>query len=589
MTIELADFENPPSLALAVSSFWKEMNDGRQQQLNAWSEVRKFIYATDTTHTTAITTPWRNKTTRNKLSWIHDKLITHYSKNLMPNEDFFRWKADEDTGVPNEMALRVDEYQKFKVRSKHVRFTEFLVECLDDYVSFGNTFANYEFIRRFRKDIVSGEEKLVFQGAKPIRIPPQNVVFDAALQEYVDASICVREIKERVMFLDNIEPWYDLEVVEKLRDLDFLNSEIQDWIKKNHLTQDGTDYLRHVKQGKIELFRYYGHMFNLDTKEWVTNSEILIADHLFVLGVRPIQTFEGIKPVVFSKWRNRTDNLWGQGPLEQIVGLQYRIDHIENLKADSTDMMGMPVIVVKGEGMEEEFTWEPGITWHIPPNAEIEILYPDPKILLFNEEILTYERSMEELAGVPRETAGFRTPGEKTAFEVDQLLSHANIPFEEKLIKFENEFLEPLLNLMLELNLTHIDVDDLRMIFPEDILPATDENIQALKESISVGRLFALGSKHFKAQQKKIQEVQALIQIALSSPQTAVHLSSINALLTIQRELGAEDDGLIKFGAGLEEQIGLKLLQEQLEKKFQQQQGELNANAQETPAAEDTS
>jgi hypothetical protein len=60
---------------------------------------------------------------------------------------------------------------------------------------------------------------------------------------------------------------------------------------------------------------------------------------------------------------------------------------------------------------------------------------------------------MEEFAGSPKEVLGFRTPGEKTMFEVNQLFTAATRIFQRQIRKFEQEIFEPLINAMLQLYL----------------------------------------------------------------------------------------------------------------------------------------
>jgi hypothetical protein len=36
------------------------------------------------------------------------------------------------------------------------------------------------------------------------------------------------------------------------------------------------------------------------------------------------------------------------GPLDNLVGMQYRIDHLENLKADVFDLIAFPPLKIKG-------------------------------------------------------------------------------------------------------------------------------------------------------------------------------------------------------------------------------------------------
>ena len=45
------------------------------------------------------------------------------------------------------------------------------------------------------------------------------------------------------------------------------------------------------------------------------------------------------------------------GPLDNLVGMQYRIDHLENLKADVFDQIAYPIIKIRGD--VEDFDFEP--------------------------------------------------------------------------------------------------------------------------------------------------------------------------------------------------------------------------------------
>ena len=46
-------------------------------------------------------------------------------------------------------------------------------------------------------------------------------------------------------------------------------------------------------------------------------------------------------------WRPRPDNLYAMGPLDNLVGMQYRIDHLENLKSDVFDQIAYPILKIR--------------------------------------------------------------------------------------------------------------------------------------------------------------------------------------------------------------------------------------------------
>lgn len=553
---------------------WKIYNDGRVDQLSSWDEVRRYVYATDTRYTTAETSPWKNKTTRNKLARIRDILITEYVRNLIPNDEFFRWKQHEysDLKLDADMALRLEEYTRSKLRSQYVKFRETIVDLLNDWTIYGNCSASLSYIRKYRWNQEGGLE-LIFQGSRPYRIPIQNVVFNPSAITFLDTPVIVRSVEDRATFMANYKEEWNQETKEKLQDMDQMGAvDLQDWIKRNHQIQDGVNWLDNFNKGQIELLTYHGDFYDKDSNTYYRNYQIMVADRLFVVFKKPNTANSGLKQVFYAGWRPRPDNLWHQGPLDNVLGLQYRIDHVENLKADAVDLMSMPIIVVSGSPMNERFKWIPGEQWDIPADGKVDLLYPDPKILEWNQEIMTYERAMEELAGVPRETAGFRTPGEKTAFEVDQLMSNANGLFEEKLMAFESQTLEPLLNQFLEDNLNNATPQELGQIFPEELLAASEENLELLKQMLAEGSLYVIGSKHYKERQRKVQELMSLLNLSMGSEMTAMHVGAFNLLKALEREVGIEELNIVRFGAGLEEQVGLQIKKQELDAQAQQSQ-----------------
>ncbi len=576
MLLNTTDIKNLPSIVKDVAAQWKIYNDGRVDQLSSWDEVRRYVYATDTRYTTSETSPWKNKTTRNKLARIRDILVTEYVRNLMPNDEFYRWKQHlfSEHKLPTGMTLRIEEYTRAKLRSQYVKFTEVVTDLLNDWVVYGNCAAQSDYIYK-TKWTDDGAEELVFQGVRPFKIPINNIVFDPNAVSLLDTPIIVRTVKNRNMFMAEYKEEWHQETLKQIEKMDGMSAvDLQDWIKRNHQVQDGVNWLENFNKGQVELLTYHGDFYDLESKTFYRNHEIMVVDRAFLVYMKRNTASSGLKQVFYAGWRPRTDNLWHQGPLDNIIGLQYRIDHVENLKADVVDMMSMPVIVVKGSSIQERLIWRPGEQWDIPGEGDVDILYPDPKILEWNNEILTYERAMEELAGVPRETAGFRTPGEKTAFEVDQLMSNANGLFEEKLMAFESQILEPLLNQFLEDNLKHVTPAELQEIFPEKVLNPTSENVDLLRTMVAEGSLYVIGSKHYKERQRKVQELMNLLQLALGSEVTAQHISTFNLLKAVEREVGIEEEGIVTFGAAIEEQAGLQMKQQEVQQQLQEAQDE---------------
>ncbi|WP_201773188.1 hypothetical protein, partial [Vibrio cholerae] len=177
--------------------------------------------------------------------------------------------------------------------------------------------------------------------------------------------------------------------------------------------------------------------------------KITIIDRMFVAEEKENEAWFAQAPIFHCGWRIRQDNLYAMGPLDNLVGMQYRIDHLENLKADVFDLIAFPPMKVKGD--VEEFVWGPMEQIYINGDGDVEMMAPNTQALQADMQIQILEAKMEEFAGAPREAMGIRTPGEKTAFEVQQLQNAAGRIFQEKIINFEVMLMEKVLNAMLEI------------------------------------------------------------------------------------------------------------------------------------------
>ena len=78
---------------------------------------------------------------------------------------------------------------------------------------------------------------------------------------------------------------------------------------------------------------------------------------------------------------------------------------------------------------------------------------------------------------------GFRTPGEKTMYEVQRLENAAARIFQTKITQFEEQILEPMLNAMLEMARRKLDSTTIR-IFDPSVNAVVFESIK--KEDLAV-------------------------------------------------------------------------------------------------------
>jgi hypothetical protein len=223
------------------------------------------------------------------------------------------------------------------------------------------------------------------------------------------------------------------------------------------------------------------------------------------------------------------------GPLDNLVGMQYRIDHLENLKADVFDQIAYPIIKIRGD--VEDFDFEPAARIYMGEEGDVGYLAPDTTALNADFQIQNLENKMEMLAGAPREAMGIRSAGEKTAFEVQQLMTAAGRIFQHKTAHFERVFLEPILNAMLEAARRNMDYADTIRVLNDDTGLFFFEQIT--KEDIMAnGKIVPMGARHYAERANRIQNLTQLYQLKLSDPTMAAHLSGKEFARLLADELG---------------------------------------------------
>ncbi len=140
-------------------------------------------------------------------------------------------------------------------------------------------------------------------------------------------------------------------------------------------------------------------------------------------------------------------------------------------------------------------------------------------------EIQNLERLMEEMAGAPREAMGFRSPGEKTKYEVQSLENASSRIFQMKIKQFEEQFLEPLLNAMLELARRNMTQAISISVFDDEFKAQSFQELTP-EDITGSGRIKPVAARNFAEQAQLVQNLNALA----SSPMWSVvqpHFSSI--------------------------------------------------------------
>lgn len=535
--LEVSNVFGRDSIAKYIAHTWTTYDSQRSTQINLWKELRNYIFATDTSTTTNKSLPWKNSTTLPKLCQIRDNLHSNYISAIFPNDQWLKWEAYSLKDASKKKASAIESYMGNKTREGG--FMSVASQLLYDYIDFGNAFGTVDFESSFRENAV-GERVIDYVGPVARRISPYDIVFNPIASSFKDSFKIIREIKNvgELYVLAEESPdnmWLAKALKSREKITNHMHAHgLEDFNKSEGISIDGFGSMQEYLQGDyVEFLTFYGDIFNSETKRLEKGRKITIVDRMWVINDEPIPSWFGGAPIFHVGWRTRQDNLWAMGPLENLVGMQYRMDHLENLKADAMDLAILPPLVITGE--VEEFTYSPGAEIHIDENGSVTELARNVQwVIQADNSIDRLEQRMEQYAGAPREAMGIRSAGEKTAFEVQQLQNAAGRIFQEKVTTFEINIVEKLLNAMLETARRNLDMTDTVKVIDDDLgiisfLEITKEDITA------TGVIRPIGARHFAAQAQLVQNISGISNTPIWQ-QIAPHVSS-KALATLVEDI----------------------------------------------------
>lgn len=571
--LEISKTFGQDSLAKYIAHSWHTHNTQRQEKIALWRELRNYVFATDTTTTTNKSLPWKNSTTLPKLCQIRDNLHSNYISALFPNDDWLKWEAYSRNDATKAKVQSIESYMSNKTRVGHFR-TE-MSRLLYDYIDYGNAFATVDFESSYITDQY-GEKVVDFIGPRVRRISPLDIVFNPLANSFKDTWKIIRSVRNigelRMMAEDEPDNAYLQEALKK-RDIMCAHMNaygMEDADKAEGIQIDGFgNYQDYLQSGYVEFLEFWGDMHDQETGKVERGVVVTVIDRMYVIRKNAIPSWLGHAPIYHVGWRIRPDNLWAMGPLENLVGMQYRIDHLENLKADAMDLAVLPPLKIKGE--VEEFVYAPGAEIHIDENGDVEELARNVQwVIQCDNAIQMIEQRMEMYAGAPREAMGIRTSGEKTAFEVQQLMNAAGRIFQEKITHFEIELLEHVLNAMLETARRNFDEMDTIRVIDDDLGVAQFKEIT--KDDITAsGKLRPIGARHFAAQAQLMQNLTGVFNSPIGQL-VSPHLSAKQLAKVVEDILGLGRHQLFSPNAAVFEQQETQRLANQAMEDLQTEQ-----------------
>ncbi len=556
-----------------IAHTWHTFNSQRREKIEEWKELRNYIFATDTRTTSNAKLPWKNSTTLPKLCQIRDNLHSNYISALFPNDDWLKWEAYSKVDANKEKVAAIESYMSNKTRESLFRIT--MSRLLLDYIDYGNSFATVDFVNSYR-ELENGDKVVDYIGPVARRISPLDIVFNPLAASFKDSWKIVRSVKSIGELIQMAEDQPDnayLKTALQKRELLTKNIgtySIEDSDKAEAYSVDGFgSFHEYLASGNVEILEFWGDMHVKDSDKVERGIVCTVIDRCFVARKEPIPNWLGHAPIYHVGWRKRPDNLWAMGPLDNLVGMQYRIDHLENLKADAMDLAVLPPLKIIGE--VEEFKYGPGEEIHIDENGNVEELARNSQwVIQSDNEIALLEQRMEMYSGAPREAMGIRTPGEKTAFEVKELQNAAGRIFQEKVTTFEIELLEPLLNAMLEVSRRSMDANDVIRVMDDDLGVQRFQEIT--KEDITAsGKIRPIGARHYAAQSQLMQNLIGIMNSPIAQL-IAPHTSSKQMVKIVEDIMGLGRYQLFRPNIAIIEQQETQALMSQAQEDLQMEQ-----------------
>lgn len=550
-TLDVMNIITPDELGNTIANYWMEWDGYRNDWRMENQEVRQYIYATDTSKTSNSKLPWSNKTTIPKICQIRDNILANYEATMFPKRKWLEWEAASKKDNDGNKSKNIKNYMLWNV--DQLSFKETVKLLLQDYVDYGVCFAAPEWIDESKE--IDGVVYPGFSGAKPVRIDPLNIVFNPTATSFAETPKIIRsmmtigEAKEMMSRITKTpedaaladEVWKACmkvrQTAQTMQAADFAT------LDKQYMLDGFSSYHHYLSSNYVELLTFYGDLYDQTTDTLYKKHMIVVMDRCHVIFKKPHPYPLAEIPIYRAGWRERQNNLWAMGPLANLIGMQYRLDHIENMKADMYDLTAFPPMKIKG--IVGDFNWGPMEKIYVDNDGDVELLTPMTNMVQVDLQIQRYEQLMEEMAGSPKEAMGFRTPGEKTAYEVQRLENAASRIFQNKVSQFEQRILEPLLNGMLVYAKQYLQPTTIRVIDSKFNTVDFTEITQA--DLAANGRIKPIAARHFVEKAERIQNLNNFASSPLYADQAVnVHWSGLKIAKMIEDDLDLEEYELVQ-------------------------------------------
>lgn len=525
-----------------ITKKWDEWDGYRDPVLSRWKEIESYRYATDISDLPNVASSFTHTTHLPIVASIAQDLTAIMMQVVMPHTDYFTFEDSGLKPVARDVRLALIKYAKN--RTSINGFRDVIKKLVDDLVNYGVCFSMSSYV---------AEDK-GYSGAKPSRISPYDIVFDPTCSDFDKSPKIIREIislGELKRRADDGE--FDEEAVAQLLTTRSTYSpKTYSQEKDAQYTPRGfTTYRSYIESGTVEILWFYGDMFDAKNGERIESKVYAVSDSEFMLLEDDIKTRSGTPNIFRSAWQELPDNLWPMGPLENIIGINYQINHRENAKSEGLDRLIYPDRVHMGD-VEEIFDEETGqVTYITDEGGGVQDIPINSQFLSFDLHIDRLNFAARQAARLPGDLVGFRSQGEKTLGEVSALTEGGMRGFIDKAAEFERTTLERHLKSVIELSYDNFEgVEKIKVVGDDGLV----ETLELNKEDFEAeGSLIPMGARRFA---RKNQLLSSLTQLSATplAQIAAQHISGRKAGKMIEQLLEIEEHGLIEDFAQIKEQ-----------------------------------
>lgn len=567
------EFGEPDLMAKTVASMWSEWSTAMQVRKQIVQTVVEYLFATSTETTQNDANNFNHTTHRPKLTEIWDNLKANYAQTLMPNDNWFRFEGSDETSVKKEVKRDSEAYLRTKHRQNGLKGV--VRELIDDWL-YGDCFPQVVWVNQSH-EMPDGEIAEGYTGPQVLRINPWDIAFNPMARSFARTPKIVRSLKTLGEAARDIEERPDLKYQQEVWNKIVAERHIARGMKTEEIDKfrqfelDGFgSYSQYIKGDYVEFLDFYGDLYDVESMTLYKNRVITVVDRTYVIRNEPVDTWDGNPLIFHASYRKRNNSLWGMGAFENLLGMQYYIDHLENAKADALDDMLVPDRVVIGD-VDEEITDDKGaVTYYVATGGDVKDLVPDTTILSADLKINELERAMERFAGAPEQGIGIRSPGEKTKFEVGVLENNRGRLYEHNAARFEEDVMEKILNGELYLAKTHLEPDTIE--FTDETTGAKAFKKLTRKDVTVNGKMVPLGARHYTRFAQLSQNLlQFQTQVLAGDKEVAQHFPSLKLAQVWEELLEFEPYHLVQPYGRIPEQLMAARRQQVAQTKLQEE------------------